>query len=613
MTALPQDEAGLQKLLAGDPNNAEAHAALGELILRRTTLEQGAAPPEDAATAVLHLRDAINLGHRTPAVIKRFTRTLGMIPAIPSHWNIDGAFLRAFEEGLVSPKDFRPALMSLLNGVSQHKGSVQEAVALAWRGDEQTLTDLMSAGRLPDALAHPALTTVMRSTLIGSLEVEYLFVFIRRYYLRYALSPKAIALHPSDRAFCYALADQCFLTEYAFWSDAEDVLQCDILAEAFGANLAENPYADPFPAAVLACYKPLHTFSWADKLMHLYPAPDPGGFGAIVQRHIREPTVERELAASIPEVAEISDETSLGVKQQYEENPYPRWAMTMVGPGEPFHEAARAKYPIADFTLFSQITRPEILVAGCGTGQQIMLLISGYDTWDLTGIDMSRASLAYAQRQMHKLGVPDINLMVCDILNVSQLGKRFDFVECVGVLHHMADPIKGWRALVDVLRPGGIMTVGLYSAVARRTVIKAQAYAEARGYKPDADGVRRFRHEILEAMRKPGTALNNGRAAVLGASLRSFEDFHSTSMLRDLVFHVQEKNFSVEEVRDAIAALDLRFLGFKFTSDVSTKSYIARFPNDSHGTDLSNWIVFEKENPDTFTGMYIFDVQKPLN
>jgi SAM-dependent methyltransferase len=613
MTTLPQDEAGLQTLLAGDPNNAEAHAALGALILRRTTPEVGAVPSEDITAAVLHLRDAINLGHRTRDVIERFTETLGMITAIPSRWKIDGAFLRAFEEGVLSPLDFRPALMSLLNGISQHKGSIQEAVTLAWRGDEQALTDFISIGGLRDVFSHPALTTVMKSTLMGSLEMELLFTSMRRHFLRYALDSDVVALHPSDRAFCYALADQCFLTEYAYWCEPEETFQCDVLAETFKANLAEDPYADPFPAAVLACYKPLSSFSWVYKLIQLYPVADLGGFGEIVQRHIREPATERDLAASLSEVAEITDETSLGVKQQYEENPYPRWVMPVISPGEPFHEAARTKYPSADFTLFGQIARPEILIAGCGTGQQIMHMVSGYDAWNLTGIDMSRASLAYAQRQIQKFDVPDVDLMVCDILNVGQLGKQFDIIECVGVLHHMAEPLKGWRALTEVLQPGGIMTIGLYSAAARRTVIDAQAYAAAQGYEPNADGIRRFRHEILKAVRKPSSTREGQNAAKIGNSLKALHDFYSNSMCRDLVFHVQERNFSLTEIKAAVTALGLNFLGFRFKSGTVAKSYFSRFPNDPNGTDLSNWIVFEQENPGTFIGMYNFDVQKPLS
>jgi SAM-dependent methyltransferase len=237
----------------------------------------------------------------------------------------------------------------------------------------------------------------------------------------------------------------------------------------------------------------------------------------------------------------------------------------------------------------------------------------GYEAWDLTAIDMSRASLAFAQRQMQKFKVPDIHFLVCDILDVRRLEKQFDLIECVGVLHHMADPVKGWHALVDVLRPGGIMSISLYSALARRFVIEAQAYAAERGYEPTAKDIRRFRHELIEAMRNPAATINDRNAARLGVALKGLFDFYSTSMCRDLIFHVQERNFTLREIANAISTLGLRFLGFRFTSYTISKDYRARFPDDPSCTKLSNWITYEEENPDTFIDMYNFDVQKLLN
>ena len=52
--------------------------------------------------------------------------------------------------------------------------------------------------------------------------------------------------------------------------------------------------------------------------------------------------------------------------------------------------------------------------------------------------------------------------------------KAFDIIESVGVLHHMEDPIEGWRSLVDVLKPSGLMKIGLYSNLARRHIDDAR-------------------------------------------------------------------------------------------------------------------------------------------
>lgn len=613
MADFPEDETALRETLRSDPSDGEAHAALASSILRRTNLKENMAPNDNVAEALAHLRDAINLGFQTPQTIRSFIETLRMIAVVPKDWNMDGAYLRAFNKGTLGVFEFQSALASLLGGHAQEAKSIANAINMAWREDQKTLTNIMKNGGLRDVLAHPALTTVMSSTVITSLELEALFAFIRHYFLRFAMEPDAIAIHPADRAFCYALANQCFLTEYIYWSDPSEDLLCDLLAETFSADLAKNPLTDPFSAAVVACYRPLSSYAWSEQLEQLYPIDDPSGFGAIVQRHVRDPSVEKKIAASIPAITDISDQISLDVKQQYEENPYPRWIKPMIYPTEPFQNIAHDKYPTADLKHLKNVTQPDILVAGCGTGQQLLKCISGYNAWDVTAIDLSRASLAYAQRQIEKFNIPNIEFLLCDILNVNQLKKTFDIIECEGVLHHMADPARGWGALVDILRPGGIMHIGLYSALASRKVMGAQTYVAAGNYKLKTDGIRRFRRDVIEAMRKPAEKKESQNVAALGYALRTYHDFYTTSMCRDLLFHVQEKNFTLHEIEDIISMLGLRFLGFQYPNDALVNRYAARFPNDPNGASLSNWAIFENENPDTFVGMYNFIVQKPLD
>ena len=81
-------------------------------------------------------------------------------------------------------------------------------------------------------------------------------------------------------------------------------------------------------------------------------------------------------------------------------------------------------------------------------------------------VDLSLASLAYAQRKSNELSFTNIDYLQADILHLHQLGKEFDIIESVGVLHHMDEPMAGWRVLVDLLKPGGLMKIGLYSEFA---------------------------------------------------------------------------------------------------------------------------------------------------
>ena len=90
----------------------------------------------------------------------------------------------------------------------------------------------------------------------------------------------------------------------------------------------------------------------------------------LLNRLLIEPTKESELASEISHLKCISNKTSLKVKEQYEENPYPRWVNT---------SKASFTLSIPEFMqrmnfkahnyYFNEIKSPRILVAGCGTGR----------------------------------------------------------------------------------------------------------------------------------------------------------------------------------------------------------------------------------------------------
>jgi hypothetical protein len=161
----------------------------------------------------------------------------------------------------------------------------------------------------------------------------------------------------------------------------------------------------------------------------------------------------------------------------------------------------------------------------------------------------------------------------------------------------MRDFAEGWRALLTVLRPGGVMHVGLYSALARADIRAARAFIAERGYGESADAIRGCRQKLLRG--EEGSALRN---------VTKYADFFTTSECRDLLFHVQEQQLSIPEIAAFLRQHGLNFLGFTGTVG---HTYRARFPADAAMTDLEQWHQLETEHPMTFTGMYQFWVQKP--
>ena len=89
--------------------------------------------------------------------------------------------------------------------------------------------------------------------------------------------------------------------------------------------------------------------------------------------------------------------------------------------------------------------------------------------------------------------------------------------------------------------------------------------------------------------------------------MKSWPDFYSLSEIRDLLFNVQEHNFTLPQIKDCLRDLGLTFCGFE---NLSIKNSFVRSYNDSDLYDLMQWDLFEKSNPRIFAGMYQFWCQK---
>jgi SAM-dependent methyltransferase len=257
------------------------------------------------------------------------------------------------------------------------------------------------------------------------------------------------------------------------------------------------------------------------------------------------------------------------------------------------------EYPHAPFRPTAKGGDIDILIAGCGTGRHSIGIAQQFERSKVLAIDLSAASLGYAKARTGALGVTNIDYAQADILQLGATGRTFDMIQSAGVLHHLADPWAGWRMLLSLLRPGGVMFVALYSETARRDVVAARAYIAERGY---GSGITDIRAARAEMMTQPdGTPLRN---------VAFFNDFFTTSECRDLLFHVQEHRMTLPAIRDFLAANGLTFLGFEVDFRAS-QLYAARFPADRAMTDLDQWHAFEQDRPYTFAGMYRFWVQKP--
>ncbi|HYS44790.1 MAG TPA: class I SAM-dependent methyltransferase [Rhizomicrobium sp.] len=302
------------------------------------------------------------------------------------------------------------------------------------------------------------------------------------------------------------------------------------------------------------------------------------------------------MRAAIPRLTEIKDSVSCLVQTQYEENPYPRWVTAgAAGPPQDLVTHLRQKFPFAAVEHSGIGEKLEILVAGCGTGRNAIETTQSFKGAKTLAVDLSLNSLAHAARKSRERPALAIEYAQADLLELGSLDRRFDLIEAVGVLHHLADPLHGWSALLSLLKPGGFMLAGFYSALARRDLPDVRA--RTAGVTLTAHDIRRARQHLI------------GSREAGDVTLRP--DFFTTSTCRDLLFHVQERSVSLAEIGGFLHAHGLKFLGFSI-EDAVLDACRKRFPDDPGARDLGHWQDFERDNPDTFSGMYQFWLQKVL-
>lgn len=329
---------------------------------------------------------------------------------------------------------------------------------------------------------------------------------------------------------------------------------------------------------------------------HWSIAQDTPALNSVWRVTYQEFCMEQELRETMPRFGHFADETSQKVRAQYEESPYPRWDhLTPSKPTTPtkFLYQQLSNLPKLDLNFGDDA---EILIAGCGTGRHSLQVRSSYTRASILNIDLSSASLAYAKRKAQELKLDNrMEFMQADILELEGLNRQFDIIESVGVLHHMQDPLEGWRVLYNLLRPGGLMRIGLYSKLARGDIIKAREEIAAQGYQDTIEDIRRYRRECVK-----NPALNFMRSP----------DFYTLSSFRDLAFHRSEQQFTIPQIQAAIDKFGLQFLGF-LLNDSMLMCYREEYPQDMDFSDLSKWHSLEEKYPFLFFGMYQFWCYKP--
>jgi SAM-dependent methyltransferase len=228
------------------------------------------------------------------------------------------------------------------------------------------------------------------------------------------------------------------------------------------------------------------------------------------------------------------------VQDFYDRYPYPRPIHSLANYRRRWQDRTRRR---ADYHLFWP-DRPygedrSILIAGCGTSQAAKHALR-WPAAQVTGIDFSATSVRCTEelKRKHRLS----NLQVCQLAieRVGDLEMTFDQIVCTGVLHHLANPDAGLKALRDVLKPHGAMHLMVYAPYGRAGIYMLQEYCCRLGIRPSE----RELQDLAATLR----ALP--RSHPLEHLLRDALDFQQEGALADALLHPQDRAYSVPQLFD---------------------------------------------------------------
>lgn len=237
------------------------------------------------------------------------------------------------------------------------------------------------------------------------------------------------------------------------------------------------------------------------------------------------------------------------VREFYEANPYPRPQNNLDRDRANGKEASRLR---AEFHLFWPTTAYRadrtILVAGCGTSQAAKYALR-YPGAKVVGIDVSARSIGETEKLKRSYGLTNLELLQLPVERAAEIGQPFDQIVSTGVLHHLPDPVRGLRALRDVLAPEGAMHLMVYAPYGRAGVYMMQDYCRRLGIGTTPSAVRDLANSL--------GALPPDHPLV--PLLRDAPDFRSYAGVADALLNPQDRPYSVPQLFELIRDGGLKF------------------------------------------------------
>ncbi len=190
----------------------------------------------------------------------------------------------------------------------------------------------------------------------------------------------------------------------------------------------------------------------------------------------------------------------------------------------------------------------DILIAGCGTNQAAVFAYTNRAA-KVVAVDVSQPSLDHSRYLKDKYALKNLELQLLPIEDVPSLDRDFDLIVSTGVLHHMADPAAGMKALADCLRPDGVAAIMLYARYGRVGVELMQSIFREMGLSQDEESLRMVKEGIASL----------APSHPLASYMSIAPDLQFDAGLVDTFLHGRDRSYTVEDCLELVESAGLVF------------------------------------------------------
>ncbi|MGO9158599.1 class I SAM-dependent methyltransferase [Mycobacterium sp.] len=190
----------------------------------------------------------------------------------------------------------------------------------------------------------------------------------------------------------------------------------------------------------------------------------------------------------------------------------------------------------------------DILIAGCGTNQAAIFAYAN-PAARVVAVDISQPSLDHQQYLKDKHGLWNLELHLLPIEELPTLGLDFDLIMSTGVLHHLADPLAGMKALAGCLRRDGALGVMLYAKYGRIGVELLQSVFRDLGLRQDDASVQMVKETI--------SVLSPDHLVKSFLKLVPQDFLKYDAGVVDLFLHGRERSYTVDDCIDLVTSAGL--------------------------------------------------------